>query len=524
MLQDISTIKCIMKETTRYDNVHRRPFVTNYDGEIAEAMRQATDSGTRTTVDALSSVAGSFLQPSSVPGGIANIDNGFSEKRFSFMMEFKEQSQLGSGMRYILSGYSDYLGASRMTGNIHLDPNMKLYINNIFTIRDTQMRTANSNNTIQSNMVDGLHVLHNPNCNDYMRQVQPVYTQRPEDVYAKIAFNNDDIMNYAQQCNLTDDRNVVTEISTASRRHESRPRYLSDSINAYQTASHDDGSYMSEDSNIWDNARDKVREKPVNSNRLMQLIQARSSLMSVGYVTYSELCSIVPDLDSKNTVLYNTPVQEAKEYQPGQGESWGVVSQEAIAATIIQQTVPSLMSDALIVGFGFKATNNTITGEHVITPYLVNSFTENLNMEPYVRYLLDRLRREVLDDISKGGQIAYSVDCRMDMMYDSHIVISLNGEPDVYFAAPSFCDGLYTPIITDDPSGTGGMSGDIESMLLNLSGDTMRMANDSQIMDSQGQPMQPIQQQQPMQQQPQQQGFQDTQFNSGSNSPIDSIL
>lgn len=489
MLNDISTTMCIMKETTRYDDVYRRPFTTNYDGDVDLAMKQATEGGSRTSMEALTSVAGSFLQPSAVPMGVANIDNGFSEKRLSFMMEFREQSNLGTGLRYILTGYTNHLGVSNMTGQTHVDPEMKLYLNNIFTIRDSAIRTAHSNNAVQSNMVDGLHVLHNPNSNDYMRQVEPLYMQRPEDVYAKIAFEHDPVMDYARQSNVTDSRNVVSEIRTANRRHESRPRYLSDSINAYQTASHDSDAYMSEDSNVWDNARDKVREKPVTGNKLMNMLQVRSSLMTLGYITYSELCSIVPDLDSNNQIVLTSPVQQSKEYQPGQGENWGTVSQEAIAATIIQQITPSIMSDSLIMGVGFQATNNTITGEHVITPYQVMSFTKNLNMEPHIRYFLDRLRREVLDDISKNGQVSYTVDCRMDMMYDSHITISIDGQPEVYFAAPSFCDGLYTPIVTSDQSGPSGMASDIETMLYNLGGDLTRMNNDQNVVDTSGQPM-----------------------------------
>lgn len=478
--------RCIMKETTRYDDVYARPYTSHFDGDIATRLMEATDRGQHVSIAALSGIAGSFLRPQAAPSGSVMIENGFGEKRLSFMLEVKSTDDFGSGTgsRYIITGYSDHLGAINKNGDALIDPHLKLYINNIFVIRDTITANAYSNQNIVSSMIGADHVFHTNSYGDYMRPSQPMYLQRPEDVFGKLQYANDAQTGYLNLYDKVEDgRNRVDGTKSTKRRHEIPSAWLNDSIRSFISSTNDHQIYDSEiDQNLFGNARDKLRNSSISSNPFVLQLTLRTSFNETGYVTYSELCNVLPNLDHENNVLFSSPTIARTEYQMGQGESWRSVSEETIASSIIKQSVPAIMSDCLITSISFTATNDTIGGEHVVSVSHVESFTHGLDMSRYIQHFIDRLKTEILTTISRHGYTSYNIQCTMNMLYDSHIHISINGSPLTYFAAPSFCDNLYSPIVTFDSNAVETMAHDVETMLHSVTGDLHRLANDSVAM------------------------------------------
>lgn len=480
--------RCIMKETTRYDDVYARPYTSHFDGDIAMRLMEATNRGNDISIASLADVAGTFLRPQSTPTSGVMIENGFGEKRLSFMLEVKSVDDYGSnvGSRYIITGYSDHLGAIHRNGDALIDPQLKLYINNVFIIRDAIASNAYSNQNVVSTMVGADHVFHSSVYGDYMQQTPPMYLQRPEDVFGKLQYSNDTQVDYLSgYSTLEDGRNRVDNTKSTRRRHEVPSAWLADSIRSYISSTNDGHVYGEEtDGNVFGNARNKIRNTTTSKNQFILQLSLKSNFQETGYVTYSELCSILPNLDQTADVLFSSPVIAQNEYQIGQGESWRTVSEETIASSIIKQSVPAIMSDCLITNIIFTATNDTIGGEHVVTVSHVESFTHGLDMSRYVQHFIDRLKTEILTTISRHGHTSYNIQCTMNMLYDSHIHISINGSPLTYFAAPSFCDNLYSPIVTYDSQSVENMAHDVETMLHSMTGDLHRLANDSRAMQA----------------------------------------
>lgn len=478
--------RCIMKETTRYDDMYSRPYTSQFDGQIARSLVDATENGSNVSVTTLSGIAGSFLKPSAIPTNAVSIENGFGEKRLSFMLEVKSVDDYGrnTGSRYILSGYSDHLGAINRNGEALIDPKLKFYINNVFVIRDTIMANAFSSQNVVSTMVGSDHVFHANTYGDYMTPPQYTYLQRPEDVFGKIHLNNDNQIGYFNNdVSIEDVRHRIDKTRSTKRRHEVPSAWLADSIKSYISSDNDQMIYDDNGpDNIYVNARDKVRNSLMNGNPFIARLSIVTGFSDTGYVTYSELCNILPNLDQENNVLFSSPNIMRNEYQVGQGESWRSVSQESVASTIIKQSVPAIMSDCLITSIVFTATNDSIGGEHIVTISDVESFTHGVDMSRYIQHFIDRLKLEVLSTISHHGNMSYNIQCTMNMLYDSHIHISINGAPLIYFAAPSFCDNLYSPVVTHDINGVENIAHDVESMLYNIRGDLSRMANDQTSM------------------------------------------
>jgi hypothetical protein len=246
--------------------------------------------------------------------------------------------------------------------------------------------------------------------------------------------------------------------------------YLSKTIESFKSAAHRVDSYdESSDVNAFGVARDYLREEPTSSDSFLRGLISNYNFQTHGYVTYNELCHLLPGLDQNVDVILASPVQKSMEYQPGQGESWRGSTHETIAVTVLSQSVPAIMSDCLLTRVGFVATNDVLGGEHTVTVFEARGFVSGLDYTSNISYMIERVKRELLQDISQQNQITYNVEVHVDMLNESHFKISLNGGPFIYYAQPSFCDGLYAPVVCSDPQYIANMAHDVDNMLRAIS-------------------------------------------------------
>jgi hypothetical protein len=474
----------LMFETARYDDVFLRPYESHFDQRISNMLIESTNGAKNVNPTTLAMAAGAFLKPSAVSTGTANLANGFGEKRFSFMMELRRDNvgHLGGGMRYILTGYTNHLGVSALSGHMNLDPNMLFYINNIFELRDTYIPTPHGNEH-QVNVASSRHVLHNQGAADYtsMQSMTPQYTLRPEDIMSELEYS-DTVFSQADTINGT---SVLSGPRLSDRRNESRPTYLTNTIKSFQDAQMDSDAYdggaseydQLNTSQVWSHTRDKLRDAPVSANSFMSLLMASTSYKQTGFVSYSELCHLLPGMDQVAEVVMSSAHAKTMEYQPGQGENWNSMSQETLASTIIQQMTPAIMSDCLLTKVGFIATNDTIGSVDDVRVYAANGFTEGLDYSRYISHFIERLKREVLQDISHFNAVRYSVEVHIDMLNESYYKVSLDGGPFVWHTAPTFCDGLYAPVVSGSHDSLENMASDVSTMLHNISGELTQMVS-----------------------------------------------
>ena len=465
--------RAILLETSRYDDAYLRPYVTRYDQTVSDELNGATEGGSRLTSGALAYVSSSFLQPASVVNTVASLANGYGEKRFSFMMEILSVAnggqQLMGGIRRIITGYTDHLGVSALTGEKHLDPEMKIYFNNIFVLRDSAIPTPNGVIT-ETNVVKNKHLIFNNNQQDYMATNSPMFTLRPEDIMMNLDTAVSPMMAGFNSSNVIDARAMLGNIKLSDRSFESRPNYLSKTIQSFKSAQTMEDTYedSGDDSNVYSTARDYLREEPLTSDIFMQALMSDYNYRTSSYITYRDLCGIVNDLDNRLEVITTSAPQRAAEYVPGQGESWRGSTYETIAATIISHSVPAIMSDCLLTRCGFQATNDVVGGASDVVMFDAHGFADGMDYSNYISHFIERLKREVLYDISQRNERSYQVRVTIDMLNDSSIEISFDGEPFTKYVIASFCDGLTSPVIADSIDYVDDVASDVGSMLNNL--------------------------------------------------------
>lgn len=471
-----SVRKSHMIETAMYDPLYLSPYQTKYDNYISAQLTEATQNGQQIDETTLSTVSHQILVPTAQVGqhDVANLVNGFDTKRLSFMIDIVPQgSNLGGGIHYVLTGYTDHYGV----GERSIDPNMKLFFNAVYQLRDTQVPTPHGFVT-QTNIVKSQQILLNNGSNNMMQYAQPQFTLRPEDIAQHLEFQDNPMLANIIEAGGSNGRARLVGAVLSDRGYASRPKYLTKSIKAYKAAAAQGESYEAEDTmgnSVWDATRTYLREEPMSSNRVLMAMMGIPHFKQSGYLTYSEMCSLFPDFDHQTNIVSLTRPQRQMAYQPGQAESWSASTNERIAATIIMQGLPAIMSDCLMTSVTFQATNDTIGGMHEVQILEVHSFVDNLDLTPFMSYFIERVQRELLVDISRQGGQTYMTRVSVNMLYDSRIDLSLDRGPMTPFAAPSFCDSLYSPVVTNNLQTMEAMSYDLSTMLMNINGSLSNM-------------------------------------------------
>lgn len=465
---DVEIVQAIMFKTARYDDIYLRPYETHYDSRVAEALHTSTEGGSKISVASLASSASDFIRPSTVVNGKATLENGFGEHRFTVMMELLYPTGgVSGGLRKILTGYTDYFGVIQSRTGPILDPMMHVYFNSLITLRDTSILGPHGMVT-HTNVVGDNHILTSSGYGDYMTNHQPQRTLRPEDIMANLDITNNPILaGFDPGRGDFDQRTRLTQTKTSSRDNSSRASYLSKTINGYTTAQAQQASY-DESGMLFSDAKSYVAEEPMARDSFLNQMISNHTFRNSGYITYGELCAMLPTFDYQVKVIEPNAKMIANEYNPGQGEQWSGTTNETIAATILSQSVPAIMTGHMLTEIVIHATNNVIGGQHDVRVSHMRGFASGIDYTQYLTAFIERFKVEVLNDISRYNQIQYNVSATIDLMRDSHFQISLDGGPIIYYASPSFCDGLYAPVIASSDDSLMNMSHDVGLMLGNI--------------------------------------------------------
>lgn len=462
---DIEILQAIMVKTARYDDIYLRPYETHYDARVAETLHTTTEGGKNISTSALASSASDFIRPATVAEGVASLENGFGEHRYTLTMELRYPTNgVSGGIRKILTGYTDHHGMIQTRTGPILDPEMHIYFNSLITLRDTYVAGPNGM-VMQSNVVGDSHILTNHSYGSYMTAHQPHRTLRPEDIMANLDLMNNPMMaGFDVGRGDFDARTRLTQTKTSSRNNGSRANYLSKTITGFTTAQQQADNF-DENGMVYSDAKTYVQEQPMTRDVFLHNLMMSHTFRSSGYITYRDLCGMLPTFDHQVQVIEPNAKMLANQYQPGVGEQWGGTTNETIAATILSQSTPALMTSHMLTEVVLHATNDVVGGQHDVRISHMRGLTKGIDYSNYLTAFIERFKLEVLNDISRYNQIQYNISATINLLHDSHFQISLDGGPIILYAMPSFCDGLYAPVIANSDNALTNMSHDVGMML-----------------------------------------------------------
>lgn len=460
--------KLMFIETGEYHQQAARPYNTYLDDtRNIELLKSATQDGRNISANSVAGVASTIIRPTSEAGRDINISHGWGERRYRFFMEV-EMMVANTPVRKIVIGYTDHVGVG-MGGS--LDPNMRMYINNVIVLR---LIGPNQWQIFESNHI----VVNDLKIHGQGFQSQSV-VMRPEDV-----FNSLQATSYYQQqdMDVLDFRaNIARGAFKSERSNTNHNQYLAKSMKALHSAQNNADHMAGTMSDIYSEATTKVRESSIQDDGLLRLWDDQNNYFEDGFITYGALCDMSPSTMHVTNHFELKPALKQATQHTSHTEHFKGSDVTAVMSTILSNTVPPLAMECLLTRVKFSATNATLNGQpDARITDVPRGFVEDIPLDSYIQLFLDRLINIVMPDVTNNWNFIVTIDVDVDILGETRIEISVDGDVPVPYVIPSFADGLTAPIIGSTNNDLNSLAVDIDAITSSI-GMTTEPASNIQI-------------------------------------------
>lgn len=469
----------LMVRTNTYNDQVIRPFQTTMNSGLFEQVKEATRYGEVITSTALAGVAGSILRPQAQAAATIQMHNGWDTHRLRFMLAVTVPMGQNGAVHEVITGYTDHYGTS--ADGQSMDPNMRLFFNNAVTLNSALIPHAGLGNVTQMRVSEATHLL-TPPPGLSSGSLVDTHTMRPEDV-----------MNVISTSMITDGGRLdmrsnftMSPVKKSYRANGLAPDYLARTMKAVDTATQVDATM--EHNTLYQEARGILREPLLQQDLFIQIIAHKTRFKECGYITYGELCAVFPETEAVRKMIIPGQAQQQQSMAPQRGASeyWHVPTNESVVATMLSHSVPAIMMDLMLTKVTFHATNATLNGQPDIQIRDHRGFADGMDMTPYVQRFMQRFLMEVMADLTHSNRFQVDVAMSCNILGDSFIQISLSGGPKIDYVTPSFCDALFSPLITTDTMALHTLAHDIDVINNNLSSYNQTNINNGGIIQHAG--------------------------------------
>lgn len=485
-VQNLRVDKLLMFETGTYHPQWKRPYVASPDAQhLSNLQERLAENGTgKITATTFSGAGLRYIAPSAVPESQnpVNIQGGWNERRFRFLMEVSYTKGSAFGQRFIevLSGWTDRTDLSLQTHMVA--PDMLFTINSVTHLRETIFNNG-AGNIASYQVVDNSTLLGNPQFSQYGMAGPTEVAMRPMDVFSHMTLAGADF----GRAPPADSRTTVTDKAMKSRRANNNPneylaRVVDNMLNANAVVSSRQSS-MSEDFrqdliSPTDSIREAKRysaESLAIKDTVLRALQNQAMYPSPQVIfTYSALCALDPTIDARKFVKYSTPAEPMMLHDQSRSHAWNGTdsrpTEPTHQAVILSLAIPAIMTDVGLTRVDFHATNHTLGSQLLVTPTTILGFSAAMDTVAMFEVFKQRLIFEVLNDLVGYGEHSINLFVQADLAGETVLNISFDGYPGVDFVAPSFTDTLVAPVTTGDRNVLNSLTNNLSSMLDSLDG------------------------------------------------------
>ncbi len=457
-------VSLVLQEAGTYNTMYSRPLQTSLDGRSLNVIvdRVAQHSSNKPAASIFAGIAVNFLSPSVAPELPVPIYNGWNESRLKFVLEVEVANSIGGVISYFVQGFTNYCGISN---NNHIDPNMIFMVNSISTITREEIRTP-VGIQIREFMADCSHIIADSAimAND-LNNSTPQYLMRPSDLYSVMQKNfltqgfTGSHSNYAH-----DFRAMTGAIPQRSSRDILMPsNYISKMISGYSTAIEETPMGVN-NTGILDSAIGCTRELPLSENGFIAAFTDGGGVSAIANkFTYSNLLNFDPNTVNVTNYLRLGPTAKMQLPNAGSTAYWNATDRETHAATILSQSVVSLMLELLISKIVFRSTNHEQMGRMNTVVISASSLSRN-PIENNVEIFKHRLENELLFDLTFGNQDSYILEMTCDAYGTTTVSLGFGSNPPTLYTTPSFCDSTFTSVISHNVQNLERVSMDFQML------------------------------------------------------------
>ncbi len=403
--------------------------------------------------------------------GYIAIPMGWNQRRLRFMLVFRVDA--ADTIYQTITGYTDYDDPAIVNGvEAGVDPNMRLYFNNVMRFKpirernefgaETERLTIMSSHQIMT-MRDGQQGF---NLGSF-DQPTPKELITPTTMFHRLDYQLSDTMQHGRPMDSRCRIGAMGGVTMSNRSNMLGSSFFANSIKALNNAATEmsmnaRGSMNMTSRNLVRGAANHVHMQETNAveDKVINMLRQMTGYASTGSVTWAEFVQVFPEAAQTCQVMRHKDMQESYNYHSNDifnlnnaaaanSEEWGTGHFTTVKAQQLLTTVPSLMNDCLLTSLTFSVTNMTVglIDPLEFKPTAGASFLGNgVDLKPFVELFFSEYRTRIHPILSDGDTKHYTLTCHCDLMGEMRVTIYYDGLGESYnYSAGTYCDHLFTP-------------------------------------------------------------------------------
>lgn len=447
----MTIINLRLYETMGYQDQFLRPNKTTVTGQILNNIDHMLGQyGSKIPTQAISRSASKFMLPSArvetfsdrgTPRAMnVRIDNGWSEKRFMFIMQVEIET---NGIRNIelVSGYTDRADHVVRGNEVFIADDTIFYVNSVSRIKQMGAPMIQAAYSVTGGGL-GAGTFHDQNTYRMtpMNLIQHADIERIEGL--STVTNNPDIR--IAGSHVVGNQPVITDRLYSSPTTMFR-RIMQSFTSSIMQASN---SAMMTADDIYTNTRAAVGDPDIFSCRFISNINMNGTSGSV--FEYRRLKDLCPHLEEIVDISLLDFTVDGR-----LGEYWDTSTRETQMALIASTMVSTLMLNMSLTELAFVSTN--MMGNNGFMPLDQPFLTEirrALSLQSdrltpnHFDAIADVINSELAEVLSENNEIGYDIEVHAMINQDIQIRIRFENNPWTDYTFPSFADSIISPILT----------------------------------------------------------------------------
>lgn len=387
------------------------------------------------------------------PGGVL-LPGNWNDRRGIFILNLEVTHTTGGTTNYFIQGYTD----SDSFTDTAVDPNMRLYINNVITAIPNRVQLDNGTTLNSMRMAGSFQTLMDFGSTGGFAP-QSVQLMRPQDVFGHM--KNQDLC--SDNILVTDRTNMVGSGLMSTRRRNNNPMAFASSIfNGFNQArlENNNGDYTTGDT--AEQAFGLVLEADATNDFFLRKVrEANGMARGQSHFSYAELGRAVPNIEMVKNVFGSTGVGTSLSHS-GDSQHFAGQTMSTVVAVNLATVIPTIMLECMISSIAFTA-GNMISGQMDMFLGRLSCFAPEMEVVQFNQFR-QRVLTEVFGPMSEQGRL--NVNAEVQCSFHSEFVVDLKvgDDPLVRFVTPAFCDSLYSPVVTTNPKALNQLSQELSVM------------------------------------------------------------
>ncbi len=469
-------------ETGTSPDMVSRNFTTHVTPQAVHEFHERTKGGEFITEDNLAGVAGSIIQPDANFERQVGIANGWGNTRYRFLLRVANPDA-PTGVVYYYSGYTDTPNWSIVSNDFA--PDMRLFFNNVIAV-NINMRPTPTGPQPMVSVQECTHMIHpatlgamspadfnttfNPN-NGFGIQNQPS-TLRPTDLMTSISSSEKNGLAGMSNDMFLDMRTGV-DLCKSSRRNALPSYYLHKTTESFvYGASKASEDTTANQSSLYDYAAGFSGEKSPFADRFFSILATDYGYHQNGFITWQDFNRSHPEtqMDGVTFVFTRGEAQKRDVYISNRGDfdsMVGDIRPQTLLITQVMQSVPGVLLEALISFARIRVTNMTTDGSVMVSILNPMSFADLPEgyLISQIPFLEQRLKHIIFNDIAFSNYVPFDLTLTVDIFGESFALLGYNGQPQVPYSIPTYCDSMLSPIVTTNGNVLGTMANDVRYLV-----------------------------------------------------------